>query len=130
MARPSYAERARAWVGTRFRPQGRSAYGLDCIGLVMVTFAIPPDQVRRDYRLRGDHLRELASHLSAHFRRVRASRPGDILLMRIAEDQLHLAVRTNAGFVHAHAGVGRVVETPGDPPWPIIAIYRQRRKGR
>jgi hypothetical protein len=36
-------------------------------------------------------------------------------------------VRTNAGFVHAHAGIRRVVETPGMPEWPLLAVYRKRR---
>lgn len=130
MAKIDYAERARAQLGTRFRPQGRGAQGLDCVGLVLATFAIPPGQVRRNYRLRGDHMRELGASLAHHFRRVRCAAPGDVLLIKIADDQLHLGVRTDAGFVHAHAGIGRVVETPGEPPWPVAAVYRKRRKGR
>lgn len=125
-----YSDRARALVGTRFRPQGRGEPGLDCVGLVLATFVIPGGCVRRDYRLRGDHERDLTEQLKFHFRKVRVAAPGDILLMKIATDQLHLGVRTDAGFVHAHAGIGRVVETPGIPEWPVVAVYRKRRKGR
>jgi hypothetical protein len=39
---------------------------------------------------------------------------------------MHLGVRTDQGFVHAHAGIGRVVETPGAPEWPVLAVYRRR----
>jgi len=130
MAKADYAERARALVGTRFRPQGRGSEGLDCIGLALATYGIRPEKVRRDYRLRGDHLAELEANLADHFRKVRGARSGDVVLMQIAADQTHLGVRTDAGFVHAHAGIGRVVETPGEPPWAITAIYRKRRKGR
>ena len=130
MAETYYAARARALVGTRFRPQGRNAQGLDCVGLVLATFGISPGEVRRDYRLRGDHLDELRGELARHFRKVRRAVAGDVMLMKIADAQLHLGVRTAAGFVHAHAGIGRVVETPGAPEWPVVGLYRKRGKGR
>jgi hypothetical protein len=50
------------------------------------------------------------------------------MLMKVAGDQLHIGVRTDAGFVHAHAGLRRVVETPGMPDWPFVGIYRKRRR--
>lgn len=122
-----YSERARALVGTRFRPQGRSNEGLDCVGLVLAAFGLPSDKVRRNYRLSGDHRAELEKGLLQHFHAVGAKdvRPGDVLLLQVACDQLHLAIRTSAGFVHAHARVGRVVETPGAPEWPLLAAYRR-----
>lgn len=124
-----YAERARALVGTRFRLQGRSPDGLDCVGLGMTTFDVPCDCVRRNYRMRGDHEAEVRAFLAGHFRRVPLAQlhAGDLMLMRVAADQLHLGVRTEDGFVHAHAGLRRVVETPGMPEWPLIAAYRRRR---
>ena len=130
MASVDYAARAQALVGTRFRKQGRGEGGLDCIGVVLATYEIRPDCVRRNYSLRGEHLDELTAELDRHFRRIGKSeaRPGEVMLLSIAENQLHLAVRTARGFVHAHAGIGRVVETPGDPPWRVLGIYRKRRK--
>ena len=124
-----YAARARALVGTRFRPQGRDCNGLDCIGVVLATFAIPVDTVPRDYSLRGRPKTELVAGLSRAFRKVRQLKPGDVMLMAAADDQLHLGVRTTDGFIHAHAGIRRVVETPGMPEWPLVGIYRKRRKG-
>ena len=125
-----YAERARALVGTPFRPQGRSAEGMDCVGVALATFSVPADKVRRNYRLRGDHEAEVRASLSEHFRRVakRQLRSGDLMLMRVSGGQLHLGVRTDAGFVHAHVALRRVVETPGLPKWPVIGVYRKRRK--
>ena len=127
--RIDYAARAQALVGTRFRPQGRGEEGLDCVGVVLMTFGISPDTVRRDYQLRGDHLTAIREELNVHFRRVPKTgiRPGDAMLMAAGDRQLHLAVCTPAGFVHAHAGLRRVVETPGAPEWPLIAVYRKRR---
>lgn len=121
-------ERARALVGTRFRAQGRDPrYGLDCIGLAMLTYRT--EGGRSDYRLSGDYRRELEAGLARDFRRVKQARPGDLMLVRIAENQYHLAVRTDAGFVHADARRRLVVETPGEPEWPVLGIYRKRMRG-
>ena len=127
-----YAERARALVGARFRLQGRSEAGLDCVGLVLETFGIPTNDVRRNYRFRGDHRGEIEQALRAFFRPVPTAdaRPGDVMLLEVASDQFHLAVRTDLGFVHAHAGIGRVVETPGAPQWPVLCTYRKRTRNR
>lgn len=128
-----HAERARALVGAPFRPQGRDTeQGLDCVGLCLLTYGLPTDFGRRNYRLRGDHRAELEAALAGHFRRIgpRARRPGDLLLLAVAAEQIHLAVLTNAGFVHADARLRRVVETPGEPDWPRLALYRRRRAGK
>lgn len=125
-----FAERARALVGTPFRPQGRGVHGLDCVGLAIETYGVPVESVRRNYRLRGEHAGEVRDFLSKQFRRVAATRllPGDLMLMKVAAGQLHLGVRTDVGFVHAHAGLGRVVETPDEPEWPVLGVYRKRRR--
>jgi lipoprotein Spr len=127
--RIDYAARAQALVGTRFRPQGRGMSGFDCVGVVLATFEVPPSAVRGNYRMRGDHLCDVRQALELRFRRVspKLLRPGDVMLLQAGDDQVHLAVRTEAGFVHAHAGLRRVVETPGLPEWPLLGIYRKRR---
>lgn len=124
-----YAARARALVGTPFRPQGRSGEGLDCVGVVLATFDIPAEVVRRDYRLSGDHRDPIRLELDRHFRRVARTqvRSGDVMLLNASLRQMHLAIRTDAGFVHAHAGIRKVVEAPGSPEWPLIGVYRKRR---
>ena len=127
-----FAERARALVGTPFRLQGRGelACGLDCVGVAIATYGLPVEKVRRNYRLRGDHADEIVDFLSEDFRRVPSARlrPGDLMLMRVSDDQLHLGVRTDCSFVHAHAGLRRAVETPGLPEWPMLGAYRKRRR--
>lgn len=124
-----YAERARALVGTRFRAQGRGAHGLDCVGVAIAAFGLGGEEARRDYQLRGDHVAEMRAQLSRLFVRVpaREVRAGDLMLMRVAKDQIHLGIRTAAGFVHADARLRRVVETPRMPEWPILGVYRKRR---
>lgn len=126
-----YAARAQALVGTRFRAQGRGEGGLDCIGVVLATFGIEADAVRADYALRAVDPRQLCEGLLRYFRRISPGqmRAGDVLLLSAGDRQLHLAVRTSQGFVHAHAGLRRVVETPGSPDWPLLGVYRKRRGG-
>lgn len=119
--------RARALVGCAFRPQGRDPeIGVDCVGLACAAFAIPVDQIPRDYKLRGDSRERLDKCVRAHFRRVPSGRAGDLLVLSVAEDQVHLAVKADRGFIHADARLRKVVETPGAPPWPILSAYRFR----
>jgi len=123
------AERAAALVGSRFRPQGRDcATGLDCLGLVLADHRIDPRHAPSDYRLRGEHRAALLAAAGRWFRRIAAdkARVGDVLVMEPAPDQIHLAILTATGFVHADARLGRVVETPGSPAWPIAAVLRRR----
>ena len=126
--------RALTLVGVPFRAQGRNpATGLDCVGLALAACGLPGGLVRANYRLRGDHREEIRNELLHLFRRVssRQRRPGDLLLMTVAADQMHLAVRTPNGFVHADARLAKVVETPGEPEWPVIGVYRRRvRRGK
>lgn len=125
-----HAMRALALVGTRFRPQGRSPeHGLDCVGLMLSAFDLPGDMARTDYRLRGQYRLEIEQALRATFRRIpkKWRQPGDMLLLGVAHDQLHLAIESGDGFVHADARLGRVVESPGIPPWPILGVYRRRK---
>ena len=123
------AERALALTGVPFRPQGRDERrGLDCVGLCLAAYRLPLSTARRDYRLRGDYRAEVEAVLQHGFRRVskKQQRPGDLLWLAVAADQSHLAVRTDAGFVHADARLRRVVETPGEPQWQLIGAYRRR----
>lgn len=116
-------ERARAAVGTRFRLHGRDpAEGLDCVGLAAWAFGV---EVPSGYRLRGGSIADVAA-VAARLRLVRVSveQPGDILLLASGPGQLHLAVRTDGGIVHADAALRRVVERPGPLPWPVLAAWR------
>lgn len=117
--------RARACVGARFRPQGRDpAHGLDCVGLVAVALNEPA--VPKDYALRCSDAKRLGEGLRAAGL-VRAAEPGmgDVLLLRIDSTQLHLAIRTPDGIVHADAGLRKIVERPGPPAWPLLSAWRQ-----
>lgn len=115
--------RARALVGTRFRPQGRGADGLDCVGLVAVSIGL--ERAPRDYAMRGGGVARAEAELAtAGMVRGEAVAAGDVLLLAAGPGQLHLGIWTGAGLIHADAGLRRVVERPGPAPWRVISSWR------
>lgn len=125
------AEMALQLCGSDFRLHGRSAdHGLDCVGLAVqclgaadINCAVPTG-----YSIRGGSLEQISAVMRlAGFTGLPSDEPpqeGDIVLVRPSPVQWHLMVKTQGGFVHAHAGLGQVVFTPGDPQWPPEAIFR------
>jgi len=100
--------------------------GLDCVGVVAA--ALRMKGVRADYALRGGSIEEIEAALErSKLKRIDLVRAGDVLVLQAGPEQLHLAISTGDGFVHAHAGLGRVVETPGRPEWPVLGIWRKSR---
>jgi hypothetical protein len=49
---------------------------------------------------------------------------GDVGLFQCGPQHQHLMICSGVGWIHAHAGLGRVVHMPGKSPWPIIALWR------
>ena len=119
---------ARDLVGVRFRLQGRSrAIGVDCVGLAALALAEAGHEaaVPRGYGLRsGDEALARGWLAEAGLVAVERPQPGDLILARPGPLQLHLMILVPGGHVHAHAGLGRVVETPGPSPWPVIGHWR------
>lgn len=121
---------AEALVGTRFRLHGRDPrWGLDCVGLVSASLegaglrTAPPHGygLRNSDRGDPDALARRCALRPAEGRRL----PGDVLLTRAGPAQVHLIVcGRDEGFVHAHAGLRRVVSMPGPLPWPVLRHWR------
>lgn len=122
------AARARGLVGARFRPQGRDPeLGLDCVGVAALAAEVPLERVRRDYALRGQRLAEIEHELcDMGFQPVggNEAETGDVMIAEAGPAQLHIAVLTKCGFVHADAGLRMVVERPLPLPWPVCSFWR------
>jgi murein DD-endopeptidase / murein LD-carboxypeptidase len=122
------AARACALVGTRFRPQGRDPdHGLDCVGAAAFACGIPGERLPRDYALRGQKLAEIERRLCDLGGRPVAGpavEPGDVVVCQAGPAQYHLVVITPVGFVHADAGLRRVVQRPYPIPWTLAGAWR------
>ncbi|QCB56074.1 peptidoglycan endopeptidase [Sphingopyxis sp. PAMC25046] len=106
-------------VGARFRPQGKDpATGLDCVGLVWAAYAAAGRRLARPaaYPLRGWGLDRIEGSLAAagFVGAGDAVRPGDVALIVLPARQYHLGLIGRETFIHAHAGLRKVVETPLD----------------
>lgn len=124
------AAAAHALVGTRFRLNGRDpATGLDCLGVLACALAaIGHDaELPNGYELRsrGDRGAARIAGAAGLTPAVDPVTPGDVLLVRCSPVQLHLLVARDAKrFVHAHAGLRRVVLGPRDPAWVDAGHWR------
>ena len=117
---------ARAAVGVRFRLHGRDADGLDCVGLAALAMraegfagAIPSGYALRS----GDAARVRSLIAEAGLVEVSDKCAGDLLLLRTGPGQLHFAIDSLTGIVHADAMLRRVVERPG-VRWPVVGRWR------
>jgi lipoprotein Spr len=83
----------------------------------------PPYQMRGTSRERAETVFRRAGLVPADAERV-----GDLILAESGPMQLHLVIRTGAepaaAYVHAHAGLGRVVLMPGPIFLPVLGIWR------
>lgn len=115
-------------AGVRFRPQGRDpAHGLDCIGLTAIACGVPIASVPHNYRLRSGDAARIARGLGAQGLIAVApdeTREGDVILAEAGPGQVHLAILTADGFVHADAAARRIVERPLPLPWPVLSAWR------
>lgn len=116
---------ARSLRGVPFRLHGRGNDGLDCVGVVAHALKAGgwQGEVPTGYALRGGDPASVAALLDATLARGDGTRPGDLLLVAPGAGQLHLAITTRRGVVHADVALRRVVERPGSLPWPLIGSW-------
>lgn len=128
MKRGEIVARARALIGVRFRPQGRDPeHGLDCIGVATMATGVPKEKVRRDYCLHSSDPDEVNGEFDqCGFIRIApaAARDGDLLLVRPQPSALQVVILTDTGYLHADMRSRKVVEAPGDVPWPVLSAWR------
>lgn len=126
------AAAAMGMVGTRFRLHGRSMEtGLDCVGLVAVAmknagYAPHPPQ---GYSLRSVSVAQWLGH-AKQSGLIPVTANGDVVLCMANPVQPHLLIAAPGGFVHAHAGLGRVTFMPELLPWPIAVQWQLANKDR
>lgn len=133
--RAALAHAALRLAGTRFRLHGRDpATGLDCVGLLAASLAAIGRKARLParYGLRNRDIAEaLAFAPAAGLAEVCGPIvAGDVLLAQPGPLQHHLLIAGPSGeFIHAHAGLRRVVAAPTKPVWPIVRHWRLTEQG-
>ena len=87
---------ARACLGIRFRLHGRSAAGLDCIGLAAIAYG--KDRVPAGYALRGGDPEQVSATIESLglTPAVDPARPGDPLLLQNNGSETARATTNNA----------------------------------
>jgi len=128
ITRAAFLSEARSWIDVPWVHQGRNRYGVDCIGLVLVTcWAL----ALTDYDISGygrtPNADMLMRELDARARRIdlASALPADLVLSRFNHDPQHVGILTARGILHAYAGARRVVETALPRSWRrrIVAAY-------
>lgn len=114
---------ARRWLAVPYIHQGRTRYGVDCIGLVIcVRDAIAPWSASRlesrEYARRPQSglLRE---RLAAHCVQLSEAEDGAVLLIRWPKDKhaTHTAIYAGGNIIHSYQRARRVVETGYRAHW-------------
>ena len=126
-----FAQLAEQMIGCRFRLHGRNpATGLDCIGLVVAALdragleapALPPYRLRQTRIAQFERLARTVGFAPVD---TSAAMRGDLCLAAPGPAQWHLLIATGPDcFVHAHAGLRRVVAQPAPLAWPILRRWR------
>jgi hypothetical protein len=101
---------------------GRDLAGLDCVGVVAWVHRL---SVPTGYRLRTADAGRVEDGLRGFGFVPGEGAAGDIVLLRPGGDQVHLGIVTAGGFVHADAGLGRVVESPWRDDWAVLGFWRR-----
>jgi len=129
------AREAEALVGSPFRLHGRDpATGLDCLGLLAAAMARAgrPIALPTGYSLRVSRLDAwMPDPLTCGLRPAKGRfAPGDVVLLQPGPAQFHLAISDRSlGWVHAHAGLRKVVRDAALPLGAIIHHWRLQRAG-
>jgi cell wall-associated NlpC family hydrolase len=118
---PRLVKEARSWVGVRFLHQGRSRYGVDCLGFIASVLNDLGSSVLLDH-LPADYGRDpqslLLQGLEGLCRQI-PLQPGALIAIQfpLTPFPSHAAIYTGESIVHSLQSNGKVIETSYGAPW-------------
>lgn len=121
---------ARSCLETPFRHQGRiPGEALDCAGLIVViaqSLGVEYFDPQGYGRHPANGMLERALDLQPCLERVSVKQTGDVLLLRIGREPMHLAILANDTLIHAYSDTGKVCEHDLTEQWArrIVRVYR------
>lgn len=124
------ARAAAELVGTPFQLHGTSAeHGVDCVGVVACALARIGHQPRlpQGYGLRNSRIEHHLAFAAMNglSQTCGPLQSGDVVLVVPGPGQHHLLIVEDVShFIHAHAGLRKVVRMPGPLTWPIEQHWR------
>ena len=120
------AVRAQSALGARFALNGASIEGgFDCVGLTAFCYGLDPATLPRRMGLgRAAPTVWHEALAKAGFIPTIIAQIGDLLLLDCGRGRWHLAIAVERGLIHAHAGLGRVVQAATPAPMTLLARYR------
>ena len=127
--RQEIIRQARSWIGVRFRHQGRSRQGIDCVGLVYV---VGKSLGLLSYDFRGYGRDTSIEVIAPHLQRAgMVQRPlktdaqlGDVILLEDRAMPIHLAIFSASGMaIQASAMHRKVIEGVYDGAHAVKAVY-------
>ncbi len=132
VARADVVAQARSYLGVRWRHQGRTAAGLDCVGLVV---RVCQDLGLSDYDStaygRDPDARKFLSHFVAGGAvRIdpKLAADGDLIAFHQSGFPCHAGIRATLrggpSVIHAHMNRRQVCEEMLAPEAPLVAVYR------
>ena len=106
---------ARQWIGTRYVHQGRTRYGVDCVGLVIcVRDAVEPapELMAEITNYARNPQAELIKRAEKYCTRLTQPEPGCVILIKWFNDKdpSHAAICTGPTMIHSYKNAGKVVE--------------------
>jgi cell wall-associated NlpC family hydrolase len=123
---------ARTWEGVRFRHQGRSRTGVDCIGFPVCILRdaglLPEDFADNACYGRAPNTSEFVDTVKRFCTELTALENGCLVVFKWpnAKYPSHAAVIDGAHMIHAYEKVGRVVRHGYGQPWIRLthSVYR------
>ena len=116
--------KARGWLGVPFRHQGRSRYGVDCLGL-LVKLAEELQLTSRENNAFWSEDRTDYGHYPNALELLSETDsivPGVVLLLEVDRRATHLGIASKysqggMGLIHAYAPARKVIEEPLSSYW-------------